>query len=75
MSISQDADSIKYGKLQISGGLGHEWKSVRLKSATFFAIVILVGIGFSQLYLSVTQPKEGPASTLSLVARYIKEMA
>jgi len=26
LSISQEADSLKYGKLQISGGLEHVWK-------------------------------------------------
>jgi hypothetical protein len=41
-------------------------KGIRLKLSTFFAIGVLVGIGFSQLYLSVTQPRAGRSPTVSL---------
>ena len=35
-------------------------QDIRLKIITFFVVGIIVGVGFSQLYLTVTQPSQLP---------------
>jgi hypothetical protein len=51
---------------RVKMGLNMSGKGFRPKLAAFFVIGILVGIGFSQVYLSVSQPQAGRSSRVSL---------